>query len=331
MSAALSSEAACAVEAAKVRERPSLHLLPIARARQRYEDDHPCSGTPSVYRVEELAISREVPARLYRPRIGRLPVVVFFHGGGWVVGSLDTHDRVCREIAVRSGCAVLSVGYRLAPEHPYPTAVDDAHAALIWVRDRAGEYELDRSRLAVAGDSAGGNIAAALAIRSRSTGVPIALQVLLYPVTSTDLDRWVDPAYDGLVLSRAELAWHQEQYLPQVRDRSSACAAPLHCHDLSLLPPALFVVAECDPLAPQSYAYAAALRDAGVPAEIHLHHGALHGFVQQPEAFAAADRALDRAAAVIWGRLGGASPGGRHDRPDLPASPRTPTIEGGRT
>lgn len=299
MPAMLNREAAEVVEAAARRDRPSLHLMPPTQARECYEHEAPRSHLPALHEVRDVAVAPGVSARLYRPAAGLLPVVLFFHGGGWVVGSVDTHDQMCRELALHSGCAVLSIGYRLAPEHPFPTAVDDAEAALRWVQAEGAEHELDKDRLAVAGDSAGGNIAAALTLRSRAAGVPLALQVLFYPVTTTDLSSGVDPTYEGFVLSREELAWHQDQYLPDLADRARAESSPLECADLGRLPEAVVIVAECDPIACQGVRYAAALRAAGVRATVHVHQGAIHGFAQLPDTFESARAALRQAADAL--------------------------------
>lgn len=302
-----------AVEPDSHRERPSLHLMPPEQARECYERETVPSYLPALHEVRDVVVTAGVSARLYRPATGSLPVVLFFHGGGWVVGSIDTHDQMCRVLALHSGCAVLSVGYRLAPEHPFPTAVEDAEAALCWVQAQADEHDLDTGRLAVAGDSAGGNIAAALTMRSRASGVPLALQLLFYPVATTDLDAGVDPRYDGLVLSREELAWHQDQYLPDPADRGRAECSPLDCADLARLPEAVVVVAEWDPIAPQGLRYAEALRSADVPVTVHVHRGAIHGFAQFPDQCEGGYTALEQAADALRGvfRMRAASEGGQ--------------------
>lgn len=302
MTAALDREAAAALEQAASRARPSLHLMPPARARECYEHEAVQSAVP-VHEIRDVAVTPRLPARLYRPAQGALPIVLFFHGGGWVVGSINTHDQMCRELAVNSGCAILSVGYRLAPENPFPAAVDDAEAALSWIRRQGKEHGLDASRLAVAGDSAGGNIAAALTLRARAHGIPIQLQLLFYPVTTTDLAAGIDPEYDGLVLSGEELAWHQDQYLPDPIARRRAESSPLDCADLKGLPEAVIVVAECDPIAPQGLHYAEALRAADVPVSVLLHHGTIHGFAQFPDAFRSGRTALKQAADALQNAL----------------------------
>lgn len=305
MRGALDREAAAAVEAAERRGRPSVHLLPLAEGRRCYaEESAPVGGVAGLRHVEELRLGSGPRARLYRPASGTLPVVLFFHGGGWVLGSVDTHDRMCRALAQTSGCAVLSVDYRLAPEHPYPAAVDDAADALAWVAASGTTYDLDVRRLAVAGDSAGGNIATALALRTAGGDIRPALQVLFYPVTTTDLEVGVDPRYDGLVLCREELAWHQSHYLPRPEQRRRAEASPLDRADLTGMPPAVVLVAECDPIAPQSIRYVEALRSAGVPAELRTYRGMTHGFAQYPDRFRAARTALADAGTALAAALG---------------------------
>lgn len=299
MCAWLHPEAASALQAAATRSRPSVHLMPVADAREAFEAESARTAPgPRLRSVEDLTIGSYLRARLYRPAAPATPVVLFFHGGGWVLGSVNSHDALCRTLAARAGCAVLSVDYRRAPEHPFPAAVDDAAAALAWVAARGEAHGLRPTGVAVAGDSAGGNIAAALAIRSR-TGLRPRLQVLFYPVTTTDLDTGVEAGHDGLVLSREELAWHQDLYLPRPRDRRHPEASPLDSPDLAGLPPAVVLAAECDPIAPQSRRYAQALRTAGVPVDLHVYPGMIHGFAQYPDRFEAARDAIARAGRAV--------------------------------
>lgn len=284
-----------------VRDRPSLHVLPVAEARECYLRE--CVDLQSsrvlIDSVVDVEIAPDVPGRLYLPPGNALPVMVFSHGGGWVVGSLETHDQMCRELAVRSGCAVLSVGYRLAPEHPFPAAVDDVASAIHWTMQHGRDHRLARGRLALVGDSAGGNLAIAGALRCRDLGIPVQAQVLFYPVTTTDLAIGVDPGTDGLVLSREELESHQDRYLPHRPDRQQPEASPLDCADLAGLPPATVIAAGEDPIAPQARKYVAALRRAGVRATLHEHPGQLHGFAQFPGQGNGAAVALDQAAHAL--------------------------------
>ncbi len=306
MSAALSREAAAYMRTSARRIRPSLHAMSPDRARSVFEQESARSGDPQpLHQIDDVRIDDGVRGRLYRPAPGVLPVVLFFHGGGWVVGSVDTHDHLCRALALSSGCAVLSVDYRLAPEYPYPAAVEDALSALRWTVGNAEAYELDVSRAAVSGDSAGGNLAIALALRASELlhGPALRLLILFYPVTTTDLCLGVDPDYDGVVLSRDELAWHQAHYLPNLEDRSRADASPLDCADLSGLPEVVLILAECDPIARQGLAFARALREARVPTTTHVHAGAIHGFVQFPQVFESARMGVEQAAHALRGAL----------------------------
>jgi len=201
--------------------------------------------------------------------------IVYYHGGGWVMGTLDEFDTLCRHLATRTGCTVVMVDYRLAPEHRYPTAVEDAWAAFRWVADqRFGD-----GPLIIAGDSAGGNLAAVTAQRAKTEGGPqIALQVLVYPVTDCDLNNssYADPA-NQLMVSRASMIWYWGHY-SDPNDRTNPDASPLRATDLSGLPPAVVVTAEHDPLLDEGEAYAQKLRAAGVAVESRRFNGQMHGF-----------------------------------------------------
>jgi acetyl esterase/lipase len=229
----------------------------------------------------------QLPARLYRPSTdGVLPVVVYFHGGGWLLGSVDSHDAVGRALANASGAAIVSVGYRRGPEERFPTAAEDCYGATLAVVERARELGVDAARLAIAGDSAGGNLAAAVAIMARERGGPaIMFQLLVYPVTTTDLDVGFDMAYDGFFLYRDELQWHQDNYLATADQRTDPLVSPLEHADLTGLPPAMVITAGCDPLHAQGELYAQALERAGVTVEHRHWPGAVHGFFQLPMLF----------------------------------------------
>lgn len=226
-----------------------------------------------------------LPARVYHPAPDdQRPVVLYLHGGGWVLGSLDSHDWVCRELASVSGAAVVSLGYRLAPEHPHPAALEDAWAAAGWLRGHAAGMGGDGRRLVVAGDSAGGHLAAALALLSRDRGGPdLRGQVLIYPALAPDFETASYRANaDGYLLTRDDMRWFWEHYLADaVRD---AYATPGSADDLTGLPPALVVTAGFDPLRDEGRAYAARLRAAGVPTDLLDHPGMIHGFVALPDA-----------------------------------------------
>jgi acetyl esterase len=224
-----------------------------------------------------LGLAGEIPVRIYTPAgSGPLPVVVYFHGGGWVIGNIESHDATCRALANESGCIVVSVDYRLAPEHKFPAAAEDSYAATVW----AAEFGGDASRLAVAGDSAGGNLAAVVALMARDRGGPrIAFQLLVYPVTDFSFDR---PSYsenaEGYLLSRDAMRWFWNHYLAEEAEGLHPHASPLRAESLAGLPPALVLTAEFDPLRDEGEEYAAKLREAGVPADLVRYDGLIHGF-----------------------------------------------------
>ena len=239
---------------------------------------------PPMARVEEHAIAvadGEVQLRVLVPIEPPRGVFVYYHGGGWVVGSIDESETMARKLAERTSCAVVLVEYRLAPEHRYPTAVDDSYAALEWVGEHLRQIAGTDVPLIVGGDSAGGNLAAVMALRARDRGGPrIDLQVLIYPVTDADLDRpsYTDPENQTL-LTRDGMIWFWDHYLPDASWRTEPDASPLHAADLAGLPPAVVMTAEHDPLRDEGEAYAARLAEAGVVVDFQRHPGQVHGFL----------------------------------------------------
>lgn len=224
----------------------------------------------------------DVPVRVYRPVEGGdpLPVVVYFHGGGWVICDLDTHDGTCRALANGVNAVVVSVDYRLAPEHKFPAAAEDAYEVTSWVAAHADELGVEPSRLAVAGDSAGGNLAAVVALMARDRGGPaITFQLLVYPVTnhSFDTDSYRENA-DGYFLHRASMEWYWRQYLADERDGANPYASPLRVEDARGLPPGMVITAEFDPLRDEGEAYGRKLAEAGVPFDVRRYDGVFHGF-----------------------------------------------------
>jgi acetyl esterase len=220
--------------------------------------------------------------RVLVPRGGVCGLLVFYHGGGWTIGSIDGYDTLCRLLADGLGAAVVSVGYRLAPEHPYPAAVDDAWAALEWASERMTEIAGHPVPLVVMGDSAGGNLSAVVAQRARDAGGPqIDYQVLVYPVTDTDVDNasYADPE-NQVILTRQTMIWFLDHYVPGADDRLKTDVAPLRAASLAGLPPAIVLTAEYDVLRQEGEAYVARLREAGVPAEHRRFEGQTHGFFQ---------------------------------------------------
>ena len=238
---------------------------------------------PRMARVEDHTIEQvdgNVRVRVLVPIEPPAGVVVYYHGGGWVVGSIDESDTLGRKLAERTSCAVVLVDYRLAPEHPYPVAVDDSYAALEWTAARMDEIAGSDVPLFVAGDSAGGNLAAVMAVRARDRNGPrIAMQILVYPVTDADFDR---PSYtdaeNQLMLTRDSMIWFFDHYIPDVARRSEPEASPLHTPDLSGLPPAVVLTAEHDPLRDEGEEYAQRLTDAGVDVDLQRHQGQMHAF-----------------------------------------------------
>ena len=263
---------------------PPIGTVPAPEAREASKARRPVIANPEpVHEVTDRAIqgpAGDLPVRIYRPSANAgLPVLVWFHGGGWVLGDLDAADPTCRSLANESGCVVVSVDYRLAPETPFPGAAEDAYAATVWVSEHAAEIGGDPTRIAVGGDSAGGNLAAVVCLVARERGGPrIVHQGLVYPVTDHALDT---PSYEenaeGYLLTRSGMQWFWDQYLGD-QDRSHPYASPLRAGDLSGLPPAIVITAEFDPLRDEGEAYAARLRECGVATALHRFDGMIHGF-----------------------------------------------------
>ena len=252
-----------------------------------------------------------VRARAYTPRdeptrAGAWPLLLFLHGGGWVTGNLDTHDAACRALANASGCKVVALDYRLAPEHKFPAGLRDCEAALRWLAAHAHDLDIDASRIAVSGDSAGGNLAAALTLLARDhAGPAIAFQVLVYPVTHHAFDT---PSYrdyaDAHLLTRDGMRWNWAYYLPDAASSQDPLASPLLAPDLRGLPPALVITAECDPLRDESEAYAQRLADAGVAVALKRYDGMLHAFFTMGHVFDDGRAAVAHAGTVLKRALG---------------------------
>ena len=286
-----------------------LHALKPAQARLAYEvGANVLELDPvKVHRVESFTVPTrdgcEVPVRLYAPqqlKSALLPVLVFFHGGGFVVGSIATHDSLCRHLSHLAHCAVLSVGYRLAPEAQFPVAFDDAWDAVLWVHQQGGEKGLDARRIAVGGDSAGGTLAAACALQARDAGIPLALQLLIYPGCAA---RQESPSHKtfghGFLLEAAHIDYFFKLFLRSEADRDDWRFAPLLADDLEGVAPAWFCLAECDPLLDEGLAYADRLRAAGVPVDMELYRGVVHEFIKMGRAIPEARLAqLDAARAL---------------------------------
>jgi acetyl esterase len=280
---------------------------PVEARRLAAEGLIPYEGTREpVAAIEDLRVPGplgEIPIRIYTPQSSApRPAMVYMHGGGWVVCDLNTHDVVCCGIARRSGATVIAVDYRLAPENKFPAAVVDSYAVLEWVSTNAGRLGIDRARISVGGDSAGGNLGAVLSIKSRDEGgPPIAFQALVYPVT--DLSSFDTPSYrefaEGYHLTRSEMEWFRDCYLAGPEDGKNPLASPLLAPDLRGLPPALVITAECDPLRDEGEAYARRLQEAGVPVTCTRYPGMIHPFFSLPGAIPRALDAIDQVAASV--------------------------------
>lgn len=285
---------------------PPLYSMSLAAARAAdLASVRDSGGEPEpVYEVAELTIpgpGGDLPLRLYRPATQRpLPALLYFFGGGWVLGSIDTADGVSRTLANASGALVVVPGYRLAPEHPFPAAVDDCYAALRWVAGHCAEIGADPARLAVGGDSAGGNLAAAVTLLARADGLTLAGQLLVYPNTDQLADDGpTNGADDPFLFNRHSVAWYRKHYLSGPGDAVSPLASPLRAESLAGLPPALVITAEYDPLRDQGEAYARRLTDAGVPVDLSRYPGMAHGFFTMSGTLAASRAAIAQAAAHL--------------------------------
>ncbi len=263
------------------------------------------AGAPEPARVENRTVpgpAGDIPVRIYASAGEHLPVVMFYHGGGWVLGDIDSHDGTCKQLLSEIGDAVIvSVDYRLAPEHKYPAAADDCYAAAVWVAEHGAEIGADGSRMAVAGDSAGGNLSAVVSQMARDRGGPqIAAQVLHVPVTDHNFDTgsYQDNA-EGLLLTRASMVWFWDHYLPNAEAGQEAYASPLRADDLSGLPPALIQTAEYDPLRDEGEAYGAAIAAAGGDVSVRRYDGVVHDPIMMFAAVPTGIECLKEAAAFI--------------------------------
>ena len=299
---------------------PPTHTLTPGEARTLYRERRSFAQPepPDVAQVRELAASGPAGAialRLYRPRGStmdqRLPVLVYYHGGGWVIGDLDTHDTLCRQLANGSGCAVVAVDYRMGPEHRFPAAVEDAIAAAHWLRTHAESLHLDAARMGVGGDSAGGNLAAVVAIAARdSADLPLAFQLLIYP--ATDMRRTA-PSHTtnghGYLLTQDTISYFHDHYIDDPRHDLDWRASPLLHDNLSLLPPAFILTAGFDPLRDEGLQYAQALTEAGTRSTLVCFERQIHGFITMGKVLDEANVAVALCASQLKAALtpGGAS------------------------
>jgi acetyl esterase len=283
------------------------HALSVEQARLAYAATAEVLDLPRapLSRVEDITLpaadGAPLAARLYAPVAGTkaLPLLLYLHGGGFVIGGLQTHDSLCRQLARRSGGAVLALDYRRAPEHRFPTAVDDAFAALRWLHGHAADLGADPQRLAVGGDSAGGTLAAVCALLARDAGLPLALQLLITPGTSAHAD-WPSRRLfgHGFLLETTGIEWFFEHYIDRGQ-RHDWRFAPLEAPDLERVAPACVILAECDPLVDEGLAYADRLRAAGVPVALELVRGVTHDFIKMGRALKEAGAAQQAAAQAL--------------------------------
>ena len=270
----------------------------------------PGPAGPEVHRVEDMEVAGPdgpVPVRIYWPSAEpNLPILLWYHGGGWVIGTLDLADSTARRLASLGQCIVISVDYRLAPEHPYPAGRDDSYAALVWAYQNAKRFGGDSSRIAVGGDSAGGTLATVVAAMARDrAGISLAFQVLIYPVCDAAMNTESFRVNRTFGLTPEAMAWFWDHYLPTGTDRADPYISPLH-GTLEGLPPAYVVTAECDPLRDEGNAYAEALRAAGVEVDSECFAGQIHTFFVNAHAFPEGMRAVETAAAHLRKAFGGA-------------------------
>lgn len=290
--------------------RPAMETLSPAEAREAYLAARKAlqpdpEDVAEVLALEAAGPAGPIPLRLYRGNGAAKgtpqPALVYYHGGGWVIGDLESHDQACRAIANATRCIVVAVDYRLAPEHKFPAAVEDAVAATRWVSDNAASLGIDPKRIAIGGDSAGGNLAAVAALDARDRGgPPLVLQLLIYPCTEMSLSF---PSHDRhaeqLPLRRTTMRWFVNNYLRDTKDQADWRASPLRAGSFANLAPALVVTAGFDPLGDEGAAYAKALADAGVPVTLERFGGQIHGFLNMGRMVADTARLVSLAAGAL--------------------------------
>ena len=284
---------------------PPMNTLTPEEARQSL-DMSPLAGEPEeVGKVENTAVPGplgDIPVRIYTPKgEGPFPALVYYHGGGWVIGDLDAVDVPCRMLTNRADCVVVSVDYRMAPENKFPAAAEDCYAATKWVAENAASIQVDPERVAIGGDSAGGNLTAVVALMARDRGGPsLVYQMLIYPVTNRDYETvsYRDNG-DGYFLTKDSMVWFWNHYLREEQDAVNPYASPLLADDLSGLPPALVLTAEYDPLRDEGEAYAQRLEAAGIEVEATRYNGMIHGFFWMPGALDQGRKAIEQAGSAL--------------------------------
>ena len=290
--------------------RPPMETLTPAEAREVYLASRKAlqpdpEDVAEVQALEAEGPAGPIPLRFYRGNgaaVGKpQPALVYYHGGGWVIGDLESHDQACRAIANAARCIVVAVDYRLAPEHKFPAAVEDAIAATRWVSDNAARLGIDAKRIAIGGDSAGGNLAAVVALDARDRGgSPLILQLLIYPSTDMSMSYPSHARHaDQLPLRQMTMRWFVQHYVRDAKDKTDWRASPLRAGNFANLAPALVVTAAFDPLGDEGEAYAKALADAGVPVTLERFDGQIHGFLNMGRMVADAARLVTLAAGAL--------------------------------
>ncbi len=289
---------------------PPLHTLSPHEAKLAYAKGCDVLEVPRapLARVQDLQVpardGAQLHARLYAPSREALPVLMYMHGGGFTIGSVQTHDILCRELSRLANIAVLSIDYRLAPEHVFPTAVNDCWDALTWLTTQGAKLGLDTVRIAVGGDSAGGTLTAVCALMARDVGLPLALQMMFYPGCIAHANTPSHEAYaEGYVLSASSIAYFFNQHIPSLAQREDWRFAPINAADHSRVAPAWIGLAECDPLVDEGIAYADVLRTAGVVVDIEIYRGVTHEFIKMGRAIPQAKLAHQQAAAALYNAL----------------------------
>lgn len=283
---------------------PPVHTITPEEARINSKA-RPRAAGPQVFKVEDRDIpgpGPDIPVRIYTPvGTGPFPILVWYHGGGWVIGDLDSADGTARHLTVGAECVTISVDYRLAPEAKFPGPAEDCYSASVWAAQNAVSINGDANRIAVGGDSAGGNLAAATALMARDRGTPkLTFQLLVYPVTAPNFETqsYTDNA-EGYLLSKASMEWYWEQYISDSTDNTNPYAAPLSASDVSNLPPALVITAEYDPLRDEGEAYGQRLQGAGVPTTCTRYPGMIHGFFGMSGALDKGSQAVAEASTAL--------------------------------
>lgn len=309
----IDEDAARVLQAVKAANRPPMETLSPQQGRLAFRAMREAmkQPVPEMAQVRDLAANGpagSIPLRLYRSKAAsaeKAPCLIFFHGGGWVVGDLDTHDNMCRSLADAFGGAVIAVDYRLAPEHKFPAAVDDAFAAVQWIAENAAALGVDSGRLGVGGDSAGGNLAAVCALMAARTGAPdLRAQVLIYPAVDMRLNYdSYQRVGDGYTLTAASMRWFRDHYLSGANEQTDWRASPLLADNLAAAPPALVITAGLDPLCDEGEAYAKALEIAGIETQFRCYSGQMHGFAGANGVIRQADEAQAEIGAFLKAKL----------------------------